>query len=200
MVVKDVQSLNAKYKTTEQFINESLKIHGNEYDYSLCKYKSCYEHVKIICREHGVFKQLPIVHLRGSGCPSCKMSKGEKCLKKISDKFDFNYECQKTFKDCKSKRKLRFDFYLSDFDVCVEYDGEQHFIEKEHFGGKEALLKTKERDRIKNVYCQENNIKLLRIPYQIDRKDFKRILCYFLYPTSQNRLDYLQKIKDKYYS
>jgi very-short-patch-repair endonuclease len=61
--------------------------------------------------------------------------------------------------------KLKFDFYIESLNLCIEYDGIQHFEAIEHFGGEEALLKTKERDEIKNNYCFNNNINLLRIPY-----------------------------------
>jgi len=58
-------------KTTEQFIEEARKVHGNKYDYSKVEYKSGKSKVCIICPEHGEFWQLPIGHLRGKGCPRC---------------------------------------------------------------------------------------------------------------------------------
>ena len=47
----------------------------------------------------------------------------------------------------------------------VEYDGEQHFQNREFFGGEEAFKKRQHNDQIKNQYCKDNNIKLIRIPY-----------------------------------
>lgn len=57
--------------TTEQFIQKAEKIHKNRYDYSLVEYKHSREKVKIICDVHGIFKQAPVTHLKGSGCRKC---------------------------------------------------------------------------------------------------------------------------------
>jgi hypothetical protein len=58
-------------KSPDEFIKESIKVHGSRYDYSLVTYKGDKNRVNIICSTHGVFKQSPNVHLRGSGCPVC---------------------------------------------------------------------------------------------------------------------------------
>jgi superfamily II DNA or RNA helicase len=60
-----------KKKTTEEFIEDAKKVHGNKYDYSKVEYKSNKDNVCIICPEHGEFWLLPIVHLRGQGCLRC---------------------------------------------------------------------------------------------------------------------------------
>lgn len=67
-------------------------------------------------------------------------------------------------------RNFRFDFYLPEYTTFIEYDGQQHFEETRYYGddhqkNHEALLKIQERDAIKNKYCEDNNIPLLRIPY-----------------------------------
>lgn len=72
---------------------------------------------------------------------------------------------QKIFKDCRNKNPLKYDFYLPEYNVCVEYDGEQHFKSVKYFGGDEAFAIRKENDKIKTGYCLENNIFLLRIRY-----------------------------------
>lgn len=58
-------------RTTEQFITESKKIHGDKYDYSTTKYKNSEEKVVIICPIDGEFLQNPKSHLFGRGCPRC---------------------------------------------------------------------------------------------------------------------------------
>lgn len=58
-------------KTTNEFISNSIKIHNNKYDYTLVKYKNSKEKVDIICKKHGVFKQIPNSHLNGKGCLKC---------------------------------------------------------------------------------------------------------------------------------
>lgn len=57
--------------TTEEFINESNKIHNNKYDYSKTVFEKKYKKLKIICPEHGEFEQIAIQHLKGCGCNKC---------------------------------------------------------------------------------------------------------------------------------
>jgi len=54
-----------------KFIENSKKIHGNKYDYSLVDYEGSHKYVKILCPEHGEFKQKPYIHLQGKGCRLC---------------------------------------------------------------------------------------------------------------------------------
>jgi hypothetical protein len=57
--------------TTNEFIIESKKIHKEKYDYSLVEYKGCKQKIKIICKNHGIFEQIPKSHLYGMGCRKC---------------------------------------------------------------------------------------------------------------------------------
>lgn len=59
------------YYTTEEFVKQSQKIHGDRYDYSCSNYIGTNKPVAIICKNHGVFQQHPDAHKRGQGCPSC---------------------------------------------------------------------------------------------------------------------------------
>ncbi len=115
--------------------------------------------------EHGYWLATPNDILRGFGCPICSASKGENKISETLDSLGINYNRQKTFDGCKFERLLKFDFYLPDYNLCIEYDGQQHFKAIELFGGEEEFLKTKNRDKIKNKFCLDNNIKLIRIPY-----------------------------------
>jgi len=159
--------------TTKQFIKKSKEKHGNKYDYSLVEYKNNKTKVKIICKEHGMFEQLGGDHLKGSGCPTCKNSKGENQINLILNKNNINFETEKRFNDCRYKNPLPFDFYLNDYNTCIEFDGEQHFNEN-HFFNIDGL---KIRDNIKNNYCKDNNIILYRIKYNENiMKVMKKIL------------------------
>jgi len=152
-------------KSTEEFIIDAKKIHGNKYDYSLVEYKHHKIKVDIICSNHGVFKQYPSYHIQGVGCPSCNSSKGEENIKLFLLKNNLDFEHQKTFKGCKNKIRLRFDFYLINHNICIEFDGKQHFKPYDFFGGINTFNDIQKRDQIKNEYCQNNNIKLYRIRY-----------------------------------
>lgn len=150
---------------TNDFITKSKIIHNNFYDYSNSIYVNAREKIDIICNKHNKFMIQPYLHLQGQGCPKCKMSKGESKINNVLTNLNIKFECQKTFSDCISENKLKFDFYLTEKNICIEYDGEQHFRPIEYFGGENSFNKLKERDNIKNVYCVNNNIILLRIPY-----------------------------------
>jgi len=158
--------------TKESFLNK-VKLLESKYDYSLVEYVSSSTKVKIICPKHGVFEQTPNNHLFGKqGCPTCNDSKGEKDVTNYLKINNYVFERQKTFEDCKNIYLLPFDFYLPTYNICIEYDGKQHHIPCEHFGGEEAFIELKKRDEIKNNYCKNNNIRLVRISYKesiIDR-------------------------------
>ncbi len=84
---------------------------------------------------------------------------------------NINFIQEYTFNTCLSPkdRLLKFDFYLTDYDILIEYDGEQHFENNGLFGAfntEEKLKKQKEYDTIKNNWCKNNNKKLIRISYK----------------------------------
>lgn len=159
--------------STERFIKKAREIHGNKYDYSKVKYKKSLSPVIIICNEHGEFFQTPNTHIQNKGCPKCVASKGEI---KISNWLSINkikFIPEKRFDTCKNKKSLRFDFFLPDHNLIIEYDGLQHFTfsKKGKIFTKKQMQKTQHNDFIKNKFCIENHINLLRIPYT----EFNRI-------------------------
>lgn len=64
-------SIEGQTKTSENFILEAKKVHGNLYDYSLAKYTGAHRKLVILCKNHGEFSQAPHEHLKGQGCPTC---------------------------------------------------------------------------------------------------------------------------------
>ena len=107
---------------------------------------------------------------RSQRCKCFKIYKGEEKVEKILSKNSINFIEQYWFKDCRYKYPLKFDFYLPENNICIEYDGLGHF-EPINFGGKreeeviEIFKEGQIRDQIKNKYCKDNNITLIRIPY-----------------------------------
>jgi len=159
---------NCERYTTDTYIKKANLIHKNKYDYSLTDYINSQKKINIICKNHGVFKQKASNHLRGVGCPACNESKGERIIRNyfIDNKIDFI--AQKKFNNCfnkETKCKFKFDFFIPDINFCIEFDGIHHFKPIEAFGGIENLNRIKKFDIIKNNYCKENNIGLLRIKY-----------------------------------
>ena len=152
----------------KEFIEKSKKVHGDVYDYSLVDYKNNRTKVKIICPKHGLFTQTPNKHLLKRGCPVCRESRGEKQVRVFLEENNIKYERQKKFDDCRNKLPLPFDFYIESLNLCIEFDGRQHFESFEKWGGEEKLKKTQFNDEIKNRFCKDNNIGLLRIRYDED--------------------------------
>lgn len=68
-----IECAGVKLKTTEQFIVEAKKTHGDLYDYSETVYKGNKNKLTIICSSHGEFSQLPNAHLKGHGCEKCSI-------------------------------------------------------------------------------------------------------------------------------
>ncbi len=85
-------------KTTDQFINDAISIHGDKYDYSKINYINTNTKVNIICKKHSYeFEQTPCCHLQGQGCPKCgnKYSPTtnefiENAIKIHGDKYDYS--------------------------------------------------------------------------------------------------------------
>ena len=160
--------------TTNKFIEKAKNIHGDKYDYSLVNYINNNDKVTIICKKHNTFLQSPTTHLSGAGCSKCKSSRGEQIIINFLKKNNIDFVFQKKFKNCKSKRLLPYDFYLPDKNICIEFDGIQHFKPIKKFGGKLSLSERQKNDEIKNLYCKKNNIKLIRIKYD---QNVNKILC-----------------------
>ena len=155
-----------KRKTTENFIKQAKSIHGDDYDYGRVKYINCNHKVEIFCKRcNTIFLQDPKSHLEGIGCPICKSSKGEKKIREWLSIKNVMYVRQKRFKGCKNKQQLPFDFYLPDYNSCIEYQGVQHYKPIKIWGGEKALKENQLRDQIKRDYCKEYNIKLIEIKY-----------------------------------
>ena len=143
------------------------KVHNNRYVYAFSDldYNNKYDKIEIICEIHGVFKQSIESHFSGSGCPKCNSSKGELFISNFLDKKKIHYMREKKFDGCVYERSLSFDFFLPQYNMCIEYDGKQHYESIEYFGGDDAFIIRKKRDKIKTKYCKDNNIILIRIPY-----------------------------------
>lgn len=102
----------------------------------------------------------------------CRKSRGEQKIAQCLMEMQILFLSQKRFDSCispKTGKQLIFDFFLPEYNLCIEYDGIQHFEEVK--GDFFNLSDTKERDMYKENWCRENNINLVRIPYT----DFDKI-------------------------
>ena len=164
-ICSDIKKKQNRLYTKETFIEICNKAHNNFYDYTSVNYINSQTKVTIVCPKHGPFEQKANDHMQGHGCPICKSSKGELKIKHFLDDSNITFIPQYTFEDCRGKvAKLPFDFYLPEYNILIEFDGKQHFT-----GWNNSIEKLKilqETDAIKNKYCADNCIRLLRISYK----------------------------------
>lgn len=153
-IVKYVESINYKLLTKkEDYIDMSKNV--------------------IVKCDKGHIINISINKLRnGRRCKHCNsieikkhISIGEYKIIETLNMLNISYINEYSFDDCKFKNKLKFDFYLDDINTIIEFDGQQHYNIIDYFGGYDGFVDTKIRDTVKNIYCKQNNIKLIRIPY-----------------------------------
>jgi hypothetical protein len=163
-----------KNHSLEKFIELANLIHINFYSYENSVYINNTTNIIITCPIHGDFEQSPANHKAGYNCRSCgarewgKPSKGEREIAELLDFNQIQFEFGKSFHDCRNPETgnhLYFDFYIPSLNIIVEYDGQQHFKPVIMWGGEDGLKKQIERDSVKNNYCFDNEIPLIRIPY-----------------------------------
>lgn len=150
---------NYKYSIKE-FVEKSKKIHGDKYDYSKAEYVNYKTPLCIICPEHGEFWQKPRDHFKGCGCPSCDESKLEREVKLFLDKNNIKYEREKRFEWLRYKYPLVIDFYLPEYNIAIECQGEQHFKDRKFFENY-SFEKRIEMDNLKFELCKKNGLKML---------------------------------------
>jgi predicted nucleic acid-binding Zn-ribbon protein len=170
-------------KTTEEFIEQANKIHNSEYEY-LSEYKG--DAYKIMMKHKNcghIFMQKISTHLQGSGCPECASSRAEKIMKRCLEENHVDFIYQHKFSDCinpTTNKQLIFDFYLQKHNTIFELDGPQHLRPFRFLGmtteqAEQEFIKCKFRDEIKNQYCKEKNIDLIRINFIWDKKFQEKI-------------------------
>lgn len=159
---------NVLRKSIGQLTIELNEVHGNKYEYPYIEkeYKNNKSKITVLCKKHGEFKSTINKLLIGQGCPICKESHLEKSIFKILNEIGVNSIRQKKFDWLKNDRTnlpLSLDFYLPDYNIAIECQGEQHFRPTKNFGGIYCFEKTKYRDNIKHRLCNENGIKIIYI-------------------------------------
>ena len=152
---------------TQEFIKRSKELYGDIFTYNKSIYISVRKNIKITCKKHGDFDRKVKTHFQGSGCPKCpaRSSKGEITIKRWLEIKNIKYLPQYTFNNCRNRNILPFDFYLPDYNTCIEYNGEQHYKPIDFFGGEKRVKKHLFTDNIKKEYCYNNDIPLIIIKY-----------------------------------
>ena len=180
--------------TTEEFIKRAREIHGDRYDYSKTNYVNMRTKVIIICPKHGEFEQTPHGHLNGDGCPKCCSSTLENYIRSILDKYNIKYIEQKTWDWLVFINHQILDFYLPEYNCCIECQGIQHFMSVPFFDQYESFEKRLNKDSNKQKLCLEHGIRIyyfsdiiknnisenFKYPYQV-YEDFDEMFKFIKY-------------------
>lgn len=187
-------------KTTEEFkkqmqaINPNIKIigeyQGNKINIA-CKCKVCSHewearpdnllHIKVIitCPIHNDFEQTPSNHLQGHGCPKCNASKGELFVEQYLLQHHITFEkqyCINIPTTINPSGQAYIDFYIPACNTFIEYNGRQHYIPLEYFGGVLGLKHQEDRDNYVRNFCKDNSYTLIEIPYTMKDEEIVEIL------------------------
>ena len=157
-------------------VEKFREMHGDQFDYSLVAqhYVNADTPVPIICRVHGQFWQEPYNHQGGRRCPVCKESNGENEVRRWLEDHSIGYVKEWTEHDCVDSKPLRFDFYIPDYDAVVEFDGIQHYEadsrwwEPDQKKRQDATELLQLHDWLKDEWCKENGLAMVRIRYDQD--------------------------------
>lgn len=171
---KTEENSNKRRKTLEQFIEQANKIHNSKFDYGKSIYVNDETKLIVTCPIHGDWEVTPNNHLSGRGCPICNQSKGETLVKEYLDKLKINYKEQYQITidtTINSTGHAYIDFYLPDYNVFIEYNGEQHYKPMRFTGGILQFEHQQKRDQYVRDYCKNNNINLIEISYENKTKE-----------------------------
>jgi len=160
-----VKSLSLSRK---EFVKRAKEVWGNKWSYSNAKYISGNKKIAITCSKHGDFLQMPFSHLNGNGCPKCNYKKEGRIAEYLHSKFIVHREYRIENK--------RYDFFLPDFNLIIERDGEQHYgtrtfanlvsMDKDLYNEKEHA-----NDIYKTQLAKQQGLKIARMPYWLTKKE-----------------------------
>lgn len=158
--------------------DEFVKIVKGNYPHIvvLSKYSNAKSIIECRCKIHNrIFTKIADALVSNKGqCPICTMSDGAKKVAGFLDRNRIEFIPEYKFKNESQIQNKRFDFYISELNTCIEFDGAQHFYPMTNMGGQDYFEYMKHNDEIKEEYCKRNGIRLIRIPYTV--KDIEGFL------------------------
>lgn len=169
----------------QMWIDKCRERFGDRFSYRDVEYVDNDTPVKVFCKEHKyLFAVTPDTHVRGAGgCPYCSASEGEALIRKWLEDNNVNFDPQHQVPNENPDLPLLYlvpDFWLPDYNLFVEMNGQQHYEDIEFFRDRPLARSKRERewsfqqqqlrDETFRKYCQDHNYNLLEIKYdQIER-------------------------------
>lgn len=165
-------SSNIQRLSAEDFVKNAKKKHGEKYDYTKVEYVNTKTPVCLVCPKHGDFYVTPNKHVsRGIGCPKCNESTLETLIRVWCEENNIKHIQQKRFPWLGLQR---YDFYLPDYNVAIECQGNYHF---------EPYKLSKNDDANENLWCQ---IKRDELKYELSKEN-NLTLLYFIPENFRNK-------------
>lgn len=150
----------------------------DKFDIDWGTYEGWCKPINITCKTCGLLFRRSLAELKlGCTCPNrcySVKSKGEQLISEIFLKNNIRYIPHYHFRDCKYKNSLEFDFYLPEKNICIEYQGIQHYRPVKIFGGLDAFEEIKIKDSIKAKYCEDKGIILIPISYILSSDEIEK--------------------------
>lgn len=164
------------------FIDETSNTYNNltviERDFGV-KGKEAYWKCKCSCGNLTTVQGTKLRNGHTTSC-GCINSKGELAIIHLLNDNNIEYKTQVKIPGCEDKDLLRFDFAIYHDGILmylIEYDGVQHYHTDSGWNTEEKFNQIKRKDNIKNIFCKEHNIPLIRIPYtHLEKLSIKDLL------------------------
>lgn len=147
--------------SSQDFLRRAKLVHPEGYEYNLDEFATVNDKITIRHSCGHQYRGRVSNHLSGQGCIRCKSSVGEnKVAEWLTDK---RIRVVHQFKI--EGYRYRYDFYLPDLNILIEYDGEQHYRPIDYFGGQVGFQRNQTNDQIKNELAKAYGYSLIRIPF-----------------------------------
>lgn len=169
---------NRSKRTTEEFIEDATKVHGDKYDYTLSEYVNLETKVKIICKKHGEFSQRASDHLDGSGCRKCRDDAVGDARRSNTDEF---------IEKAKKIHGNTYDYSLVDYKTCqvgvtIICKKHKEFVQRPtvHLGGSGCpICKASKGEKAIRQLFEKNSISYVYQKKFNDCRDAKHLLFDF---------------------